>query len=130
MEIYLSKTISGRNFETVEAEIIEKLKEQGFGVVTEIDMQSTFKKKLDIDFRKYKILGVCNPGYAHKAITANDKVGVLLPCNVCIQELSPAEIEVFAINPMEAMKAIKTPEMEEFGIEITKRLQSALDSLA
>lgn len=129
MEINLSKTLNGRTFEDVETGIKEKLKEQGFGIITEIDVKSTFKQKLDIDFRKYKILGACNPAFAHKAIVSNDKVGVLLPCNVCIQELSGGDIEVFAINPMEAMKVMESPELREFSKEIADRLKTALDSI-
>lgn len=129
MEIHMSKTISGKTFEDVETGITEKLKEQGFGVITEIDLKSSFKNKLDVDFRKYKILGACNPVYAHKALLSNDKVGVLLPCNVCIQELQSGDIEVFAINPMEAMKAVETPEMQEFGVEVTAKLKAALENL-
>ena len=86
MHYYISSTVKNSSFNEVEKKVTELLKEQGFGVITEIDAQATFKNKLDIDFRPYKILGACNPAFAHKVLEADDKMGVMLPCNVCIQQ--------------------------------------------
>lgn len=129
MEIYLSKILKNRSFEDAEKLVVEKLKEQGFGVITEIDVKSTFKVKLDVDFKPYKILGACNPHFAYKALSENDKIGVMLPCNVCIQQTGENDIEVFTINPLEAMQAIKTPGAEELAREVYNRLKIMLDSL-
>jgi len=129
MEIYLSKILQNRTFEEVEILVIEKLKEQGFGVITEIDVKATFKAKIDIDFKPYKILGACNPNIAYTALSKDDKIGVMLPCNVCIQQSGMNDVEVFTINPLEAMQSIKTPGAEELAREVYSRLNLMLDSL-
>jgi uncharacterized protein (DUF302 family) len=129
MEIYLSKILQNRTFEEVEILVIEKLKEQGFGVITEIDVKATFKAKIDVDFKPYKILGACNPNIAYTALSKDDKIGVMLPCNVCIQQSGMNDVEVFTINPLEAMQSIKTPGAEELAREVYNRLNLMLDSL-
>jgi uncharacterized protein (DUF302 family) len=129
MEIYLSKTLQNTTFEVAENLVIEKLKEQGFGVITEIDVQSTFRKKLDVDFKPYKILGACNPHFAYTALLNDDKIGVMLPCNVCLQQSGENNIEVFTINPLVAMQAMNTPGTEELAQAVYNKLNQMLESL-
>lgn len=129
MEIYIKKRIKNMSFEKAEEQVKLKLKEQGFGIVSEIDMQATFKNKLDVDFRSYKILGACNPKFALSAIKANDMVGVALPCNVCLQQKEENVVEVFAVNPLVAMEPLQTPEITELGQTVYDRLNAAIDAL-
>ncbi|PJA96221.1 MAG: hypothetical protein CO129_07665 [Ignavibacteriales bacterium CG_4_9_14_3_um_filter_34_10] len=118
------------SFEEAETKIIDELKKNGFGILTEINVKETLKKKIDVDFRKYKILGACNPQFAYEALKTEDKIGVLFPCSVVIQELdNPAEVEVAIMNPLEAMKSIGKPEMLNFAEQIAQKLQSALSNL-
>src|SRR5665811_1188054 len=98
MQYYIAKTVDG-GFLAIVERVIESLKAEGFGVLTEIEVKATMKKKLDIDFRDYRILGACNPPLAHQALTADDKIGTMLPCNVIVQDLGGGHIEVAAINP-------------------------------
>lgn len=129
MEIYLSKIIANTSFDKVEELVTIKLKEQGFGVITEIDVQATLKNKIGVEFRPYKILGACNPNFAHAALSVNDKIGVMLPCNVCLQQVDEKSVEVFAINPLEAMKAMNDQGAEELAWQVYQRLSLMLDSL-
>lgn len=129
MEIYLSKIIANTSFDKVEELVTIKLKEQGFGVITEIDVQATLKNKIGVEFRPYKILGACNPNFAHAALSVNDKIGVMLPCNVCLQQVDEKSVEVFAINPLEAMKAMNDQGAEELARQVYQRLSLMLDSL-
>jgi uncharacterized protein (DUF302 family) len=129
MEIYLSKIIANTSFDKVEELVTNKLKEQGFGVITEIDVQATLKNKIGVEFRPYKILGACNPNLAHAALSVNDKIGVMLPCNVCLQQVGEKSVEVFAINPLEAMKAMNDQGAEELARQVYQRLSLMLDSL-
>lgn len=128
MEYHISKTVTG-TFEDVVLKVREELKKEGFGVLTEIDIQNTFKNKLDVDFRKYIILGACNPEYAHNALQAEDKVGTMLPCNVIVQEKDEGRIEVAAVNPKASMMAIKNKKLEQLAIDVTKKLQNVVDGL-
>lgn len=129
MDYYISKIVKENTFSKVENKVRELLQEQEFGIITEVDTQAIFKNKLGIDFRPYKILGACNPGFAHEVIEKDDKVGVMLPCNVCIQQKSENEIEVFAVNPLVAMKPVNAEGLEEFADEVYKRLNSVLEQL-
>jgi len=129
MEIYLSKILSDISFANAEALVTEKLKEQGFGIVTEIDIQATLKSKIGVEFRPYKILGACNPHFAFDALTKNDKIGVMLPCNVCLQQKSEDTIEVFAINPLAAMESITDPGVSELAQLVYGKLTAMLNSL-
>ena len=126
---YYIATESKNDFETTLTKVEEELQQEGFGVLTEIDVKATLKKKLDVDFRRYKILGACNPPIAHKALTAEDKIGVMLPCNVIIQEMEDGVIEVAMINPMEAMMSVKNDSMEEFAKMVTDKLQNVLNRI-
>jgi uncharacterized protein (DUF302 family) len=128
MRYYISKTVS-RSFDEALTQTVAALKEQGFGVLTEIDVQATLKKKLDVDFRRYRILGACNPPFAHQAFLADDKIGILLPCNVIVQELDDGLVEVAAMDPLVAMQMIENPALTEVAAQVQARLQMVLDRL-
>ena len=128
MNYYFSKTIHG-DFNKVIEKAIEELKNEGFGILTEIDISETLKKKLDVDFKKYKILGACNPSFAYKALQEEDKVGLMLPCNVIVQEQSPGSVEVAAIDPVESMQAIKNPKLESIASEVRNKLQKVIERI-
>lgn len=128
MSYYFNKTIAS-DFETVKKNVIAELEKEGFGILTEIDVQATFKKKLDVDFRKYQILGACNPSFAHKALQVEDKVGTMLPCNVIMQELENGEIEVAAVNATASMQAIENKELATIASEISGRLEKVIAAL-
>jgi uncharacterized protein (DUF302 family) len=128
MSYYFAKTVQ-TNFEETLVKVEEELKKESFGVLTEIDVQATLKKKLDVDFRKYKILGACNPPFAHKALTAEDKVGVLLPCNVIVQELENNNVEVAIVNPIDSMQSVKNDKLGEIASEVTEKLKRVLDKI-
>lgn len=129
MSIFIGKKIVGKSFEEVENAVIEALKPEGFGVVTQMNMEKTFKEKLNEDFQTYKILGVCNPKFAFEALKQDDKIGVMLPCNVCIQQLDDSTIEIFAINPNEVMTGFNVEGLEAFAQQVTERLARALDGV-
>ena len=128
MSYYFAKTVQ-TNFEETLVKVEEELKKESFGVLTEIDVQATLKKKLDVDFRKYKILGACNPPFAHKALTAEDKVGVLLPCNVIVQELENNNVEVAIVNPIDSMQSVKNDKLGQIASEVTEKLKRVLDKI-
>lgn len=111
------------------ARLTAALKGEGFGVLTKIDVQKTLKAKIDVDFRPYRILGACNPGFAHKALLAEDKIGTMLPCNVIVQEHAPGKVEVSAIDPIESMKAIENPALGNVATEVQTRLKRVIDAL-
>lgn len=129
MEFFIAKKLKSGSFEDLDQKIREELKNEGFGVITEIDVKKTFKEKIDVDFRKYKILGACNPAYAHKALQAEDKIGTFLPCNVVIQESPEGGIEVMAFDPASAMMELDNPELAKLSIEIREKLIKVLDKL-
>ena len=128
MNYYFNKTIAS-DFESVKKKVVDELQKEGFGVLTEIDVQATFKKKLDVDFRKYQILGACSPSFAHKALTAEDKVGTMLPCNVILQELEDGQIEVAAVNPTASMQAIENKELTNIASVISDKLKKVIAAL-
>jgi len=123
---YFSKTVSA-SFDKVVAKVTAELKVEGFGILTEIDVQETLKKKLNVDFRRYKILGACNPPFAYKALTAEDKIGTMLPCNVIVQEISDGKVEVTAIDPLASMQAVENPALKGIASEISSRLKTVID---
>jgi uncharacterized protein (DUF302 family) len=129
MEFFIAKKLKSGSFEELDQKIREELKKEGFGVITEIDVKKTFKEKIDVDFRNYKILGACNPIYAHKALLAEDKIGTFLPCNVVIQESPDGGLEVMAFDPASAMMELDNPELAKLSIEIRERLIKVLDTL-
>jgi len=128
MNYYMSKKIK-RSFEEAVQLVIEGLKAEGFGVVSEINMNEKLKEKLGIDFRKYKILGACNPSYAYEALLEEDKIGVILPCNVIIQELSEGVIEVAAVNPVASMSSIDNSKLMKIALNVQHQLKSVIDKL-
>lgn len=128
MEYYFSKKIKTSFEETLE-KVTASLKEEGFGILTEIDIKETLKKKLDVDFRKYKILGACNPHFAYKALQAEDKIGTMLPCNVIVQEVSEGGVEVAAVDPVASMKAIENPELFNIAKQVQEKLQRVIQNL-
>ncbi len=128
MSYYFAKTVDYTFDEAIEKATAE-MKEVGFGILTEIDVKETLKKKIDVDFRKYKILGACNPNFAHKALSVEDKIGVLLPCNVIVQELEDGKVEVAIMNPMEAMSVVKNENLESIASEVNGLLKAALEKI-
>lgn len=128
MKYYISKKIS-TDFEHAVQRVTESLKNEGFGVLTEIDIQGKLKEKLGVNFRKYKILGACNPTFAYEALKQEDKVGVMLPCNVIVQELDEDKIEVAAVNPIASMMAIMNNDLLGIANEINDKLNKVIDSL-
>lgn len=129
MKYYYSKQLKNVSFDEAIDKVTEALKLEGFGVLTEIDVKATFKKKLDVDFRPYKILGACNPPYAHKALSVEDKIGIMLPCNVIIQETSDGIIEVAAVDPVASMMAIENPVLMGIASEIQQKLMTVIEKL-
>lgn len=128
MEYYFSKIITG-SFNNAIQKVTEALKSEGFGILTEIDVKATLKKKLDVDFYNYKILGACNPPFAYKALLAEDKIGTMLPCNVIVQEKVPGKVEVSAIDPSASMQTINNKVLNDIAGEIRSRLQKVIEQL-
>ncbi len=128
MSYYVSTTFNG-SFEDAIAKTTEELKKEGFGVLTEIDVKETLKKKLDVDFKKYKILGACNPGFAHKALQAEDKIGTMLPCNVIVEEHEDGTIEVSAVNPIASMQAIENSSLGNIAGEVKSKLEKVIQAI-
>lgn len=117
------------SFESVEERIRSALKTEGFGVLTEIDVGATLKKKLEVDFRSYKILGACNPKMAHQALQAEDKIGVMLPCNVILQDAGEGKVEVAAVDPEASMQAVGNPSLSDIAAEVGRRLRRVVESV-
>mgnify|MGYP000203385226 CR=1 FL=1 len=128
MTYYFSKILKGDFNDTVD-QVTEALKTEQFGVLTEIDIKDTLKKKLDVNFNNYKILGACNPPYAHQALLAENKIGTMLPCNVIVQELDSGDIEVAAVNPMASMQAVDNDDLKGIAEEITVKLKAVIEGL-
>jgi len=128
MEYYFSKTIK-TSFEEAIKLTTEALKVEGFGVITEIHMHEKLKEKLNVDFKRYTILGACNPPFAYKALQAEDKIGTMLPCNVLVIEQSQNNIEIAAVNPIASMQAITNPALGEVAQQVTDKLKNAIDSM-
>ncbi|AXS39070.1 DUF302 domain-containing protein [Breoghania sp. L-A4] len=128
MSYHISRTVSG-DFDDVVARTTQALKDEGFGVLTEIDVKKTLKSKIDVDFRPYLILGACNPGLAHRALSAEDKVGVLLPCNVVVQDKGAEGIEISAMDPAAAMSMIDNAEVREVAVTVRDKLAKVVDAV-
>ncbi len=128
MKYYFNKTISAP-FDEAITRVTEELKKEGFGILTDIDLQQTLKKKLDVDFRKYRILGACHPSYAYKALQAEDKIGTMLPCNVIVQEMDKGKVEVAAIDPIASMQAIDNKSLGEIAGQVQAKLKKVIDNL-
>jgi uncharacterized protein (DUF302 family) len=128
MEYYFSAKITG-TFEEAVAKTVEALKTEGFGVISEINMHDKLKEKLNVDFKKYKILGACNPPLAYESLKKEDKIGTMLPCNVLVIEQAAGEIEVAAVNPVASMQAIENPGLAETAGLVTGKLQNVIELL-
>lgn len=129
MPYYIAKTVSG-GFDRVLAEVIDRLKAEGFGVLTEIDVQATLKAKVGADMPKYRILGACNPAFAHEALKLEDKLGVLLPCNVIVREEPDGQVEVASVDPIVAMERTGNPALAGTAKEVRRRLANVIENLA
>lgn len=126
---YFYSKITDKSFDEAITAVTELLKEEGFGVLTEIDVRETLKKKLDVDFKNYRILGACNPGFAHKALLAEDKIGVMLPCNVIVEEHEDGRVEVSAVDPVASMQAVSNDGLKPIAEEVRSNLQKVIDRL-
>jgi uncharacterized protein (DUF302 family) len=127
MDFYIARTITA-GFDDALTRTVAALKKEGFGVLTEIDVAVTLKEKLRVDFRKYRILGACNPQLAHKALTVEDKIGVMLPCNVIVQELGSRQTQIAAIDPRAAMERVGNPALGAIAAEVADRLTRVVES--
>lgn len=125
MNYYFSRRIQS-DFESGLDRVRKALATEGFGILSEIDVSATLKKRLGVDFRRYTILGACNPPFAHKALELEDKIGTMLPCNVVVQELSPGSLEVAAVDPVASMQAVRNPGLAEIADEVRAKLQRAV----
>ena len=126
---YISKTLEGVTFEEAIEKVTAELKKEGFGVLTEIDVKETLKKKIDVDFKKYRILGACNPVFAHKALTAEDKIGVFLPCNVIVEEHDNGQVEVSAVDPVASMMSVKNDSLGGIATEVRAKLGRVIEGV-
>ncbi|KAA0211688.1 MAG: DUF302 domain-containing protein [Ignavibacteriaceae bacterium] len=128
MSYFFSKLVN-KNFDQAIEDVTDALKSEGFGVLTEIDVKETMKKKIDVDFKKYKIFGACNPHFAYKALTSEDKIGVMLPCNVIVEEHENGEVEVSAVDPVASMKAVENNSLAEIANEVRTKLKGIIENL-
>lgn len=129
MSYYFKKELSTSFQDAIEL-VTKTLKVHGFGILTEIDVQATLKNKINVDLYKYTILGACNPSFAHKAILAEDKIGIMLPCNIIVQQKSPdAPVEVSAVDPIASMGAVDNPKLGELSREVQKILKQVIADL-
>lgn len=128
MSYYFSKTLQ-IPFDEAITRVTGELKKEGFGILTEIDVKATLKKKLDVDFKKYRILGACNPTFAYKALQAEDKIGLMLPCNVIVQENADLSVEVAAIDPIASMQAVENTALGDVANQVQAKLKNVIDNL-
>jgi uncharacterized protein (DUF302 family) len=128
MSYYFAKTLAV-GFEEAVRRTVDALKQEGFGIITEIDVKDTLKKKIDVDFRNYRILGACNPALAHEALQLEDKVGTMLPCNVVVQDIGGGRTEVAAIDPVASMQAIDNPRLKQAAEQVGAKLKKVIDDL-
>lgn len=128
MSYHFSKTLN-IPFDAAIDKATAALGEKGFGVLTTIDVKATLKKKLDVDFRPYTILGACNPQFAYEALQSEDKIGTMLPCNVLVQELDSGEVEVSAVDPIASMQSIDNPQLGSIATEVRSLLKEVVEDL-
>jgi uncharacterized protein (DUF302 family) len=128
MSYYFTKTIR-LSFDEAVIKVIDELKKEGFGILTDIDVKATLNKKLDVDFRKYRILGACNPPFAYQALQAEDKIGLMLPCNVIVQENSDGTVEVSAIDPMVTMQSVKNEKLSGVAAQVQAKLKKVIENV-
>jgi uncharacterized protein (DUF302 family) len=125
MEYYMNKILQA-DFSKSMVKTIEALKTEGFGVISEIDMQARLKEKLGVDIKQYRILGACNPAFAYKALLAEEKIGTMLPCNIVVIEKENGTTEVAAVHPMASMMAVQNPALEVLAVEVTEKLKRVI----
>ena len=128
MKYYFSKTVN-IPFDEAVVRVTEELKKEGFGILTEIDVQQKMKEKLNVEFKKYLILGACNPPFAFKALRLEDKIGTMLPCNVIVQEVDKMKTEVAAIDPIVSMQAIQNPGLRDIAEQVQAKLKKVVDNI-
>jgi uncharacterized protein (DUF302 family) len=128
MKYHISKNVKG-NFDDVVDRVTSELKTEGFGIITEIDLKEKFREKLNREFRNYKILGACNPALAYDAIQVEDHIGIMLPCNVLIQQHDDGRVEVSAINPLQSIGAVNNPQLSGLADQVNKKLEVAIARL-
>ena len=128
MDYYFNTTLETPFDKSIE-KVIEGLKEEGFGVLTDIDVKATLKKKLDVDYKNYRILGACNPSFAYEALQAEDKIGTMLPCNVVVQETNDGKVDVSAIDPIASMQAVQNIELGDIANQVQAKLKKVIDNL-
>ena len=129
MDYYYTKKLNDLTFEDAILNVTAALQQEGFGVLTTIDIKSTLKKKLDVDFYNYTILGACNAPFAYKALQAEDKIGTMLPCNVIVQEKSKGHIEVSTVDPIASMQAVENESLAPIAIEVRDKLKKVIENL-
>ena len=130
MNYFFSTIIKGKDFETVVDSVKAELQKEGFGIPTEVDLQEIFKTKINVNFRKYRILGACNPASAHRAILSEKNIGVLLPCSVVVQENENGQIEVAAVDALASMLAVQNNSIQTIASDITIKLKNVIERLA
>ena len=128
MGYYIAKEVS-LSFDRALERVTEELQKEGFGVLTEIDVKATLKKKLDVDFRNYRILGACNPPFAHKALEQESKIGLMLPCNVIVQETTGDLVEIAAIDPIASMQAVENEGLGSLAVEVKAKLDRVIEAV-
>ena len=129
MSYYFNKVLKSKSFDEAIAQVTAELKKEGFGVLTEIDIKKTLKNKIDVDFKNYIILGACNPHFAYKALQSEDKIGVLLPCNVIVEEHENGEIEVSAVDPIASMGTVENENLGNLASEVQQKLINVIKNL-
>ena len=129
MSYYFSAVLPGRSFDQTVDQVTAELKKEGFGVLTEIDVSETLKKKIDVDFKKYKILGACNPTFAYQALQCEDKIGVFLPCNIIVQEHENGQVEVSAVDPIASMQSVKNEALGGIANEVQQKLRKVIRNM-
>ena len=128
MSYYFNKVVD-MTFDEAINKVTEELKKEGFGVLTEIDVTAALKKKINVDFRKYRILGACNPSFAYKALLAEDKIGTMLPCNVVVQETESGKVEIAAVNPVASMQAIENESLGDIAVTVQSKLRQVIENV-
>lgn len=129
MSYYYTRVLRNVSFDEAIAKVTEELKKEGFGIITEIDVSATFKNKLNVNFRPYRILGTCNPPFAYRALQTEDKIGTMLPCNVVLQETENATIEVTAVDPVKSIMAAENQALTEIAGEVREKLNRVIEGL-
>jgi uncharacterized protein (DUF302 family) len=129
MDYYFTKVLKNKTYNDVIESVTSELKKEGFGVLTQIDVKETLKVKIDVDFKKYTILGACNPRFAHKALTMEDKIGVFLPCNVVVEENDNGDVEVTAVDPVASMMSVANENLHSLAGEVREKLMRVISAI-